>query len=572
MSIETTLTPALVERYTAAGYWGTQLWPDYIDATATAAPDRIAIVDARGTLSYRELCVLTQRLALHMLALGIGKEDRFGLQLPNWRHLILLRFALARIGAVALPIPSDWGERDVQYVLATTEASGVIVPYAFRGRQYHAEQMAMAQDLPNLRTRLVVEAPHLPPTGWIALEALLDDAIERRTSTVGLDTVRPDANEVDIIVPTSGSSAAPKLVVRTPNCFLATTRQFVENRGFFTGEDVVAGLAPITRGMGYYVGVAGPIVCGSTMALLERFSPEAALRWLEQTRATVAVAVPTQIVKMLQLPDFDAYDLSSLRMVVNGGAAIAPGIAAEAERRFGCVVLSAYGSVEGAVPVCTAADDPASKRYHTVGQVLPGMELRIVNDAGEPLPARIAGEIVYRGPGLSLGFWRDPEAYRAMLDGDGWFRTGDLGMLDEEGYLSVVGRRKEIIIRGGINISPAEVEGLLQECPGVQQVAVVKMPDPVLGERCCAYVVPDANSAIDMAMLADFLAARGVAKYKFPERVELRSELPTTPDGGKVLRRALEEDIAHLLQAEQVAGSGHQGRRTDAQPAVPAAR
>ncbi|MBI4589852.1 MAG: AMP-binding protein [Candidatus Rokubacteria bacterium] len=149
-----------------------------------------------------------------------------------------------------------------------------------------------------------------------------------------------------------------------------------------------------------------------------------------------------------------------------------------------------------------------------------------------------------------MGFWRAPDAYRELFDAEGWFRSGDLGVVDAEGYLTIVGRKKEIIIRGGINISPTEVEGLLQEHPGIRQVAIVKMPDPVLGERCCAYMVPAPGAAVTVESLAEFLAAKGVAKYKCPERVELCDELPTTGEGGKVLRRALEDDIRTKLERE----------------------
>jgi len=549
MSVETILTPELIERYTRAGYWGTRIWPDYIDATAQEAPGRPAIIDSRGTLTYGEFALLTQRLALHLMAIGVRKEDRFGIQLPNWREFLLMRFAAARMGAIAVPLPADWRAKEVEQVLAATGAAGILTSGPFHGRDYVAEHTAMAPALPQMRFRLAARLAS-PPAGWKALDALLDDAIEARSAPDALAAVKPGANEVDVIVTTSGSSAAPKLVVRTPNCFLATTRQFTDHRGLLKGDDVVATLAPISRGMGYYAGIASPVVCGSTMALLDRFTPPDALRLLVETRATVAVAVPTQVIKMLQEPDFESYDLSALRLLVNGGAAIPPGVAEETERRFGCVVLSAYGSVEGATPACTAAADPPHKRYHTVGRIMPGMELRIVDDKGSALPTGEAGEVVYRGPGMSLGFWRDPAAYRQLFDRDGWFATGDLGVLDAEGYLKIVGRKKEIIIRGGINISPAEVEGLLQDCPAVRQVAVVKMPDPVLGERACAYVVPAPGAEVSVSVLARFLDARGVAKYKFPERVELRSELPTTPDGAKILRRALEEDIANLLSRE----------------------
>ena len=240
----------------------------------------------------------------------------------------------------------------------------------------------------------------------------------------------------------------------------------------------------------------------------------------------------------------------ALRMLVNGGAALPPDSAREAEQRFGCVVLSAYGSVEGATPFCTAASDPPEKRFGSVGRIMEGMELRIAREDGSAAPQGDVGEVTYKGPGLSLGLWRDPEAYRRLLDKDGWFPTGDLGVVDAAGYLTIVGRKKEIIIRGGINISPAEVEGLIQQHPEVGQVAVVKMPDRTLGEKCCAYIVPRGTGRPTVQSLAAFLDARGVAKYKFPERVEIRSELPTTPDGGKILRRALEDDITGLLMSE----------------------
>ena len=549
MAIATILTQEMIGRYTAAGFWGDRIWPDYIDKAADEDPARTAIIDERGRLAYGDFRRIVNRTAVRLLQAGIGREERVALHLPNWREFIVMRFALARIGAISVPVPIDWQAKEVQYVLAATEAAALVIPAKFGSRDFVQEHRDMMSSLPALRLRILAGAD-TPPAGWESLQSWMDDTADISEQEEKLYASQPGANDVDIIVSTSGSSAAPKLVVRTPNCFLATTRQFVEHRGRLGRNDVIAGLAPITRGMGYYIGVASAVMAGSTMALLEKFSPEAALDWLASTGATVAVAVPTQIIKMLQVKEFGQYKFGSLRMIVNGGAAIPPGVAREAEERFGCVILSAYGSVEGATPACTAPEDPAEMRYTTVGRIMPGMELRAVDEDGKVMPAGQAGEIVYRGPGLSLGFWRNPDAYRELLDENGWFRTGDLGVIDDQGFLRIVGRKKEIIIRGGINISPAEVEGLLHECPGVKQVAIVKMPDPVLGERCCAYVVADSGFELNVPVLATFLGSRKVAKYKFPERVEVREQLPMTPDGGKVLRRALEEDILHILGQE----------------------
>lgn len=547
--IETILTPEYIERYTRSGDWGQRIWPDFIAQTARAAPDRPAIVDSAGTITYREFDDMLDRLALGLLRFGIAKEDSVGLQMPNWREFLLLRFALAKIGAIAVPLPIDWRQKEVRDVLAATEAVAVLVPLTHHHRNYVAEMRELQIACPHIRTIIVARSGDALPAGCTHFERLLS-AGEVSHGRDELARMRPGANEVDLVVTTSGSTAAPKMIVRTPNCFIATARQFADHRGRFGGDDVVAAIAPIARGMGYYIGVAAAILRGSTMALLERFSPEAALAWLERTRASVAVAVPTQLVKMLEVPDLARYDLGRLRILVNGGAPIAPAIAEAVERKLGCVLLTAYGSVEGATPTATAPEDPPQKRYRTVGRVMPGMELRVVGEDGRDLPAGSAGEVVYRGPGLSLGFWRNASGYRRQLGAEGWFPSGDLGVLDDEGYLSIVGRIKEIIIRGGINISPSEVEGLLQEHADVAAVCVVKMPDPVLGERCCAFVVPANGKQVTVEELARFLAGRGVAKYKFPERVELRSALPLTPDGGKVMRKALEDEIAAIVARE----------------------
>lgn len=549
MPIETTVTPGVIAQYTKAGVWGSRIWTDYIEDTARQAPDRVAIIDSAGALAYGEFRRSIDRLALQLVELGIKKEERVGIQLPNWREFVIARFALAKIGAVSVPLPADWRRKEVEYVLGASEAIGLVVPARFGGRDYVSEYADLAASVPTIRTRLVARAAGEPAGGWRSLNSLIESDDAPGGSAL-LASLRPGANEVDLIVTTSGSTAAPKMVVRTPNCFLTTTRQFVEHRGHLRGDDVVAGLAPIARGVGYWIGVAAPVVAGCTMALLERFTPETAVEWIARTRATAAIAVPTQIVKMLEVPGLERYDLGAFRLFVNGGAAIAPSAAEEAERRLGCVIMSAYGAVEGGIPTCTEVDDTPEKRFRTVGRALPGMDMKIVDDDGRTLATGRPGEILYRGPNMSVGFWRNVEGYRQLFDDEGWFRSGDLGVIDEQGYLTIVGRKKEIIIRGGINISPTEVEGLLQDHPGIRHLAIVKMPDRVLGERCCAYVVAAPGATVTVESLAEFLGAREVAKYKFPERVELCKELPTTGEGGKVLRRALEDDIRTKLERE----------------------
>ena len=233
-------------------------------------------------------------------------------------------------------------------------------------------------------------------------------------------------------------------------------------------------------------------------------------------------------------------------MFYHAGAPLPPEAAAEFARRCGCRLMEAYGALDGGTPVHTILDDPPEKTFHTVGTACPGMILKIMDDENRALPSGQVGEVVYKGPNCAVGLYENPEH---DYDQEGWFHSGDLGVLDDQGYLRIVGRKKDIIIRGGQNISPKEIEDVLITHPGIKEVAVVKMPDPVLGEKACAYVAPRGDESFSVKVLADFLLEKKFAKYKLPERVEVITDLPMLPNG-KIDKKALEGDIAHKLSQE----------------------
>lgn len=270
---------------------------------------------------------------------------------------------------------------------------------------------------------------------------------------------------------------------------------------------------------------------------------------MAQEEVTVVLGVPTEIIKILACPDIPKYDFRSLRCFTNGGAALPPAVAEELALKLKCKVMSGYGAVEGGLPTWTSLDDPPEKAYTTVGRTLPGMEMAIFDETGKQVPPGEIGEVVYRGANCSLGFYKNIEDYRKLYDPQGWFFSGDLGQIGKDGYLKIVGRKKEIIIRGGANISPKEIEEILQTHPKIEQVVVVKMPDKVMGEKACAYVIAKANQTINFEEMISFLREKDLATYKFPERLEVVKAFPMTASE-KVLKKELEKDIAIKLEKE----------------------
>jgi non-ribosomal peptide synthetase component E (peptide arylation enzyme) len=257
---------------------------------------------------------------------------------------------------------------------------------------------------------------------------------------------------------------------------------------------------------------------------------------------------------MLQRDDLEGRDFSSLRVFTNAGAAMPPHAAERTEQVFGCVQHVVYGATDGGVPAMTQLSDPPEKRWHTAGKLTDFGEVRLVDAAGEDVERGAAGEILWRGPTKSFGYLNDPDRTEAAFVGDGWYKSGDLGKLDDDGYLSIVGRVKDVIIRGGQNISPQEVEILLSRHPAVAEVSVIGVPDAVYGERTCACVVPLPGHAVSLASIIDFLTAQRVAKFKLPERLELFAELPKSA-GGKVTKVELRTAVAqrtHLSQHEEL--------------------
>jgi acyl-coenzyme A synthetase/AMP-(fatty) acid ligase len=272
---------------------------------------------------------------------------------------------------------------------------------------------------------------------------------------------------------------------------------------------------------------------------------------LESQRATHAAAIPTQLVKMLQEDGIGGRDFSAVRVITSAGAPLTPDTAVQTEDTFGCAVTTVYGTTDGGVITVTRTTDPVEKRRRTVGRPIPGAELVLRDPAdGQPVPVGASGEATWRTPTKSFGYLNDHERTEAMFRGDGWYYSGDLGSLDEDGYLAITGRSKDLIIRGGQNISPLELEQIIARHEAVSEVAVVGVPDPVFGERVCACAVLTPGAArLGLDDLVAYMRARDIAPFKLPERLELFDELPRTA-GGKLSKVTLRSAIVERAAAQ----------------------
>jgi non-ribosomal peptide synthetase component E (peptide arylation enzyme) len=526
-------------RFRAHGWWSDRCLFEIVDEWAERTGEKLAVTDGTYELTYAQLRDVSWRAAQVLLDLGVRPGDAVTVQIPNSVLIPALHSAINRVGAVFVPVPEMWRAAEVEAVVRGSRASVLLVPDGGGGFDHLAMARSIQESLPHLGCVMSLTGPG----------GFMDRVALARPDLSGIAALRPSPDEVLSVICSSGTTGTPKLSAFSSNNVLTNMSQVADAIGLEHG-DVMGGIAPANSGStGYLYGVLGPLVVGATAHVLGRWSARAAAELLSGRGCTVAVAIPTQIV-MLMDPALGDHDYTPLRAFLNGGAALPVSVATTAEEHMGCALLGIYGASESAVPTCGRHDDPADKRRTTVGRVVPGQELRLVDGNGNEVPPGAPGEVLWRGPNSSFGFLNQPEQDALAFDGSGFFRSGDLGVLDEDGYLYIVGRLKDMILRGGLNIYPAEVEGLLFEMPKVVDAAVVGIPDSRLGERACAVVVlADQARSLEVAEVSGFLEAAGLAKFKHPEFVVAVDELPRAASAklDKARIRAMALRLVHDL-------------------------
>ncbi len=541
---------AMVDEFLKEGYWTTESFYDFYDRNAREQGDQEALVDSKYRVTWAEAKKLTDAIASAWVDAGLSKDARIIIQSPNSVYGFLARIASARAGLISLTVYPYLRQRELEHFCSLTEAEMVVIPHVYRGFDYLAMYQELMTKAPNLKHIYLFdeEVPDGAPTGTRSLikvaQEYLDKSDEAKLNARAMDPIW----DVGLLTSTTGTTGLPKLVEWPTAPRVCTSKGRVELWDL-TKKDITMAVAPHAGGAaGTLTYFAAPLV-GAKTVMLEEFEPDAALKMMADEKVTAIGVVPTHLIRMLECKVED-YDLSSLRFVRSAGGYLPPLVAEEVEQRFGAVITSDLGTQDmGSVSGCKVTD-PVDLRRRTVGRMLTGNKLVLLDEEGKEVPEGDPGIIWFRGPHAPAGYYRDEETTASVFDKDGWTSTGDIVKLDR-GCLWILGRSKDMIIRGGQNIYPAEVEGLLNEHPAVAAVAVVGMPDREFGERCCAYVVTKSGQAITFDEMKDFLIEKQMAKYKIPERLEIVEAMPTVGDSGKIDKKVLKTEIEEKLKAEQ---------------------
>ncbi len=537
-------TAAEAERYRRSGVWPDETFYERFERFATKFADKTAVIETHRTLTYRQLLDRVQALSRGFLDAGIGPGSVVALQLPNSAEQPMVHLALNRIGALAVPIHDAWHEAELPHLLGLSRAVAAVVPSTYRELDYPALYARLRSDLPELKQVFAIGDP-TPKAD--AFESLFSRGSEAAVAALG--RIDPDAPG-DVML-SSGTTSLPKASLFSSNNLLALLAPFWR-RIRITPDDIAGALAPAGTGaIGYVYPMLSPLLNGATTVILDRWTePEIAIELICRHRCTYAFAVPTQLAQSLAaIKARPSADFAAFRCFVNAGAPLGPDVGRQIEDHMDCKIFGIYGATDGGVATSTDLGDTQEQRLTTVGRAQDECQVRLVDELGEPLAPGVSGEIQWRSADKSYGYLNDPEATAMAFTAERFYRTGDLGSLDADGYLRIVGRVKDMIIRGGRNLSPRLIEEMVGRHPRIAEVAVAAFPCPVMGERACAFVVTHDRKPMKFADLLQFLQNERMPTWQLPERIELLEELPKSA-GGKVMKNKLRELDAAKVRAE----------------------
>ena len=536
--------PEIIEEYTSKGWWENLTYGDFLDRATAASADKVAVIDIRAELTYRELKDKADRLAVSFLELGLKKYDRVLIQLPNRHEFFIAFYALHRIGAVPVLATPRHEYREVSHFFRLMKPAAWIIPVRDATRRFTHLIEQIRAEAACLKHIVMPDDGETMPAGTLTMNKLIEKTRMEDYPDGYLKGFRPDPNDVALILPTSGTTGLPKGVPRTHNSYLAG----IAMANVETTPEIIMGLpTPIGHGLAQQVVCGGAIMKGATVVLIEVIRAKEIMEAIQKYRISRTVLVPTLLEDILNHPELDKYDLTSLKIVGSSSSAVRPETLDKAREFFeklGCVFEgSGYGSTEGpsarhepGVPI-----SPAILRASIGTPICKGDRWKVIGEREEELQNR-EGELAVKGPLVFTGYFRSEADNTEIFTRDGWYKTGDLGRIDESGHIFITGRKKDVIKRGGEGISATEVENLLHMHPHIQAAAVVGVPDARLGEIVCAFIVPKPGTTLTLKDLTGFLTGIGAGKLLLPERLEIVHELPRTPVG-KVDKASLRQNL-----------------------------
>ena len=515
----------------AQGFWPDRTINQELDACVAACPDKLALTAVQAEsgaitrFTYRELAAMADRVAVGLAKLGVGKNDIIACQLPNWWQFTVVYLACSRIGAVMNPLMHIFRERELSFMLQHGEAKLLIVPKVFRGFDFEQMATGLQPSLPHLQHIVVVNG-----TGANSFEALLSGPAWENSAEAPdiLTRHRPGPDDVTQIIYTSGTTGEPKGVMHTANTVMANIVPYAQRLQLDAG-DVVLMASPMAHQTGFMYGLIMPILLKAGAVLLDVWEPQKAIDLIRAERCSFTMASTPFLTDLAKNVAESGKSVPTLKTFLCAGAPIPGPLVEQARAVLGTKIVSAWGMTENGAVTLIQLDDPDERAFTTDGLPLPGVELKVVDFDGAVLPPGEAGKLMVRSMSNFGGYLKRP--HLNGTDAEGWFDTGDLARLDEQGYVRITGRSKDVIIRGGENIPVVEIEALLYRHPAIALAAVVAYPDERLGERACAVVVPKTGQTIDLPSIVDFMKSQKVAVQYIPERLIVRDAMPSTPSG-----------------------------------------
>ncbi len=522
------------------GFWPDRVLTDYLDRWIVERGNATALIGYReesGTtvrLSWRELGERVARIAHGLASRGVGPGDVVSMQLPNWWEFVAVHLACLRVGAITNPLMPILRHRELSFMIGHAESKVFIAPSSFRGFDHGALARSLSYELPALEHVFLVDGEGADSFETGLLSGPAEAAWMRGTAI--------DGNALVQLLFTSGTTGEPKGVLHTSNTLLGTILQFIE-RLECSDRDVVFMPSPLAHQAGFAYGLMLGVILGAPIVLLDIWHPRRAIELMEQYRATYTFASTPFLADLAQFEGIEQRDLRAFRLFVTSGAPIPPIVVKQAQENLGATVIASWGMSE----VCSATTTLPSghKVEESDGVAMPGSEVKVVDAEGREVPRGQQGSLRVRSASLFVGYLKRPQLY--SVDEEGWFNTGDIARMDEEGYIRICGRDKDIVIRGGENIPVVEIEAALYKMPGVLEAAIVGMPDARLGERACAFVAVHPGAKVDLESMRAFLQEQQISKSFWPERLEILEQLPRNPTG-KVLKFVLRQ-MAQKLAA-----------------------
>ena len=532
------------EKYNRMRWWLGMTWGDMFNKATDLYPDKVGLVDNVGRWTYSELRDKVDRLAISLIRLGIKPCDWVLLQFPNWHEYILAFFAMQKIGALTVLLIPRHNQSEVNHLCALTKPVAWILPGQYGKISYQPIIDDVLKENRQLKHIIQVRAENNDryPT--------LTEIIEKTELTTEnlrmLEERRPDPDEVSHIMPTGGTTGLPKASVRTHNSYI-TNVEYHARAWEITSNDTILVPTPVGHSMAMHWGIGAAFLNYAKLVLLDSTRPEDICEWVQKERVTAIPSVPALITRVLSMEGLEKYDLASLKKISVGGAPSTPDLVRAVYDKLKCVFINGFGSSEG-TNMATRPGDNMDVICNSVGRpACPYDSIKIIDDAGNEVLHGVEGELVSKGPGVFTGYFRSQEENSRIFTSDGYFKTGDKAQKDKFGNITITGRIKDIINRGGEKISALEIENRMSEHPAIQGVAVVGMPDSVLGERICAYVTLVPGAKISGDAIITFLKDNGASVQQLPEKVVFLEELPMTKVG-KVDKKALREDIGKRLE------------------------